>query len=57
MKSVGSVTIPDNISKDMLKSDWNSRIIDIPKNASMIFTKKVRFHYFHDFHKNFFCQT
>jgi hypothetical protein len=57
MKSIGNVVVPDHVSKDMSKADWNSRSYQIPKNGTIIFTKKTRFHYFHQFNKHFFCQT
>ena len=55
MKNIGNDVLSDAISKDMSKDDWNSRLYDIPKNGSIIFTKKIRFHYYHEFNKQFFC--
>ena len=55
MKIIGHDTLPDSVSKDMKKEDWNKRAYDIPMNATMIFTKKVKFHYFHHWGKNLFC--
>jgi len=47
MEDVGDVVLPKNVSKDMPKSEWYSRLYDIPKNGTIIFTKKTRFHYYH----------
>jgi len=57
MKSLSNVVAPDHVSKDMSKADWHSRTYEIPKNATIIFTEKTMFHYFHQFNKHFFCQT
>jgi hypothetical protein len=51
MKNIGFLSISDKISKDMPLDEWNSRLYDIPLNGTIIFTKKIRFHYFHRYHK------
>jgi hypothetical protein len=57
IKKIGNDVLPDEISKDMNKTEWNSRIHNIPHQTNMIFTKKIRFHYFHEYNKNLFCKT
>ena len=55
IKKMGHDTLPDEVSKDMKKEEWNKRTYDIPINATIIFTKKVKFHYYHLWGKNLFC--
>jgi hypothetical protein len=57
MKKMGHDVLPDEVSKDMNKTNWTQRLYQLPKNLTMIFTKKVRFHYYHEYGKNLFCQT
>lgn len=55
MKKIGNDLMPDYVSKDMNKTEWNLRKYSIPVNGNIIFTKKVKFHYFHEYNKNLFC--
>jgi len=55
MKEMGNDVLPDDISKDMPKKKFNERVTPIPINTTMIFTKRVRFHYWHEFGKDLFC--
>jgi hypothetical protein len=49
MSELGEDLLPKELNKDMPKSLWNQRLYDIPEDGSIIFTKKIRFHYFHEF--------
>ena len=53
----GNDLLPKEINKDMPQKDWNSHLYEFPETGSIVFTKKIRFHYFHEYHKNLFCQS
>jgi hypothetical protein len=55
MNLLGQDLLPAYVSKDMPLEDFNSRVFKIPEDADIIFTKKTRFHYFHEFGKHLFC--
>ena len=55
MKGLGNDLLPDYVNKDMNKTEAKLRKYAIPLNGNIIFTKKVRFHYYHEYNKNLFC--
>lgn len=54
-KKIGNDVLPDEVNKDMPTQEFKSRTFAIPFNTTMIFTKKVKFNYYHEFGKNLFC--
>ncbi|EAR98745.2 tubulin tyrosine ligase family protein (macronuclear) [Tetrahymena thermophila SB210] len=54
-KQYGYDVMPDFINKDMPDEEFNSRKYLIPFNTTMIFTKKVKSYYYHEFNKNLYC--
>jgi hypothetical protein len=55
MKKIGNDLLPDYVNKDMNKTEWQLRKYSVPLNVNIIFTKKIKFHYFHEYNKNLFC--
>ncbi|KAL4484951.1 hypothetical protein ABPG74_020128 [Tetrahymena malaccensis] len=54
-KQYGYDVMPDFINKDMPDEEFNSRKYLVPFNTTMIFTKKVKSYYYHEFNKNLYC--